>query len=150
MNQLNRSEIVGLLDIVDPFLMIDSVSEIEQGSSGLGTRLVKKTDWYYGCHFVGKPLMPGVLQTETMLQTLVTVLCSHNKIKAKDCLINKTTVNFFEPVTGAGNLSAQVNCSREINGMVEGKAKLIFNGKKVAQGFFRFVIKANFGMRGQN
>ena len=148
MSQLNKDELIGLLEIVDPFLMVDSVSFVDHGVVGVGKRLVVETDWYYGCHFVGKPMMPGVLQTEMMLQTLVSILCSYNKIKAKDCLINKTIVNFFEPVVGSGNLSAQSRLSKEIRGMVEGKAELIFNGKKVAQGSFRFVIAGNLKIRG--
>ena len=62
---------------------------------------LKRNEWFYKCHFWGDPVMPGMLQVEAMLQTIVSVLyLSDNKINRK-YLITKSETNFYKKVSGS-------------------------------------------------
>ena len=63
---LNKIQLSNLLRITDPFLMIDEVKNIIPGKSGDGYKHLKKNSWFYKCHFVNEPIMPGTLQIESI------------------------------------------------------------------------------------
>ncbi len=88
--------------------------------------------------------MPGVLQTEVMLQTIVACLCHDYSTTAKHCLINKSSVNFFEKIQGAGLISVNAQIGHETKGLIVATATLQFRGKKTAIGSFRFILPSKF------
>lgn len=144
---LPTSKLIELLGIVDPFLMIDTVLLSDDGITAVGVKVVSENDWFYQCHFVDEPIMPGVLQTETMLQTLTSAICTKFKTKAKDCLINKSSVNFLKKISGNGTLTTSGEISEEYHGIITGKAVLNFNGQKTCTGTFRFFLPSKLNMK---
>ena len=52
----------------DPFLFIDEIREIGDDFI-VGVKFVKSNEDYFKGHFPKEPVMPGVLQLETMAQT---------------------------------------------------------------------------------
>lgn len=52
-----------------PFLMVDSIIEVERLKRITGVKAVTFNEWYFQGHFPGKPLMPAVLILEAMAQT---------------------------------------------------------------------------------
>ena len=121
--------------------MLDSVEWINATSTVVGTKQLDSSMWFYQCHFVDDPVMPGVLQTEAMLQTIVTALCLKHQTQAKYCLINKSTVNFFDKIQGSGLLQVTANVDPEKVGMTAARASLHFNDRRVASGDFRYIRK---------
>ncbi len=51
-----------------PFLLVDSIVELEPGKRCVGVKNVTVNEPFFPGHFPGKPIMPGVLQIEAMAQ----------------------------------------------------------------------------------
>ena len=136
---LNKIQLSSLLRISDPFLMIDKVSNVVPGLSGVGFKHIDKDEWFYKCHFTNEPIMPGTLLTEAMLQTIVSIIYSDTKKINKKCLITKSSTNFYQKVSVSGDLIINAQVTKNDRGSAQAKANIYFNTKKVSDGVFRFI-----------
>ena len=64
----DKEKIKSILPHREPFLFIDEIREIGEDSI-VGVKYVKSDEEYFKGHFPKEPVMPGVLQLETMAQT---------------------------------------------------------------------------------
>ena len=63
----NKEKIKTILPHREPFLFIDEIRDIGEDYI-IGVKFVKSEEEYFKGHFPGEPVMPGVLQLETMAQ----------------------------------------------------------------------------------
>ena len=63
----DRIKIMSILPHRDPFLFIDEIRQLGKDFI-IGTKFVNSSEDYFKGHFPGEPVMPGVLQLETMAQ----------------------------------------------------------------------------------
>ena len=66
--EMDIDQIMALLPHRYPFLLVDRVVEIEQGSHAIGLQNVTINDNFFPGHFPQRPIMPGVLMVEAMAQ----------------------------------------------------------------------------------
>ena len=141
MKELDKKKIISLTKITKPFLMIDNIKNILNLKSATGIKKVNKNSWFFKCHFINQPMMPGTLIEEAMLQTIVATLYSSNKFKDKICLITSSKTNFFSKVDKPTVLNINIQILKITKLKVETTA-IVKNHKniKIASGNYNYFI----------
>lgn len=128
MSLLSTKEIMEIIPHRQPFLLIDTVEELEPGIRAVAKKCVSYNEPYFAGHFPSEPVMPGVLIIEALAQTgAVAILCkpenkgktayfaSINQAKFKkkvvpgDVLVLKTEIIKCKGPIGVGKAEATVN-----------------------------------------
>ena len=115
---MNQEQIKEIIPHREPFILVDQVEEMEVGRSIVATKFVREDEYYFKGHFPGQPIMPGVLQVESLAQAGAIALLSmpENKgklavfgaIKNGDVLTLKVTLDRLRKTTGTGMAEAYV------------------------------------------
>ena len=141
MNQdsLNIDEIIRYLEITPPFLMIDYVEKIIPGKSCYAIKKLKKDDWFFNCHLKTEQLMPGVLQIEAMLQTLVLAIYTMDGHKGKLSFVTDVSTKLISKVKPESKLDIYADLLSYRRGIAKGIVKAKVNNINVCQGEFTFI-----------
>ena len=141
MKSLNKKKIILLTKINEPFLMIDKIKNIINLKSSIGIKVVTKNSWFFKCHFINDPIMPGTLIEEAMLQTIVSTLYLNKKFINKICLITSAKTNFYAKIKQPTILSIYIKILKinklkiETSGIVKDS-----NNTKIASGNYNYFI----------
>jgi 3-hydroxyacyl-[acyl-carrier-protein] dehydratase len=65
---LNREAVERILPHRRPFLFVDRIVALEKGRSLVAERRLRSEEPFFGGHFPGNPVMPGVLVCEALAQ----------------------------------------------------------------------------------
>ena len=68
MSLLNASQIMEIIPHRQPFMLLDTIEEMEPGKRVYARKCVSYNEPYFAGHFPGEPVMPGVLIVEAMAQ----------------------------------------------------------------------------------
>lgn len=139
MSFLRIEEIMEIIPHRQPFLLIDTVEELEEGKRAVGKKCISYNEPFFAGHFPKEPVMPGVLIIEAMAQTGAVAMLyrkedrgktaylaavNHAKFKGKvvpgDVLILETEIIKVKGKIGIGKGVAKVD------GAVVAQAELTF------------------------
>ena len=144
MQPLNIEEIQKILPQRFPFLMIDRVTELEPGQKIVAIKNVSFNEEFFGGHFPGKPIMPGVLLIEAMAQaSIVLFYATKNPEAGKELAyyLGAVKMRFLHPVKPGDQLIITVEPIKMVTnaGIVKASAKV--GEREVAQGELSFIAK---------
>lgn len=141
MSVLNTMEIMDILPHRQPFLLIDTVEELEAGLRAVAKKNVSFNEPYFAGHFLGNPVMPGVLILEALAQTGAVVILSQPEWKGKTAYfagVNK--VKFKRKVLPGDTLVLETRIVKMKGSMGVGEAVAYVDGKVACSAELTFAI----------
>ena len=83
MSVLTTKEIMEIIPHRQPFLLIDTIEELEPGKRAVGKKCVSYNEPYFAGHFPAEPVMPGVLIVEALAQVGAVAILGCDEFKGK-------------------------------------------------------------------
>lgn len=134
-------EIMEIIPHRHPFLLIDTIEELEIGVRAVGKKCVSMNEPYFAGHFPGNPVMPGVLIIEALAQVGAVAMLSKPEMKGKTAYfagIDKA--KFRQKVVPGDVLMLETSIIKVLGPVGVGKAVATVNGQKVAEAELKFAI----------
>ena len=118
-----------------PFLLIDKIEIIEDGTKGIGYKNVTVNEPFFQGHFPNKPIMPGVLQIEAMAQAAGFVIANEggNLTTANVLFMNVDKVKFRRQVIPGDVLELHVEKIKQHKKIFVCTAKAYVNDTLVSE-----------------
>jgi UDP-3-O-[3-hydroxymyristoyl] N-acetylglucosamine deacetylase/3-hydroxyacyl-[acyl-carrier-protein] dehydratase len=137
---LDIKQVMDILPHRYPFLMVDRILGFEGDMRITGVKSVTINEPYFGGHFPGHPVMPGVLQVEAMAQVASILMMKITKSASRiGYFISADDVKFRKPVfpgdtlfihaevtKARGNRLAKAKCQCTVNDAVVSEGELMF------------------------
>ena len=141
MSVLNTQQIMDILPHRQPFLLIDTVEELEPGVRAVATKNVTFNEPYFAGHFPGNPVMPGVLIVEALAQTGAVAILSQPEWKGKTAYFAGIDKARFKQKVVPGDVLTLETEIIKIKGPIGiGKAVARVNGKLACSAELTFAI----------
>ncbi len=141
MSLLNTSEIMEILPHRSPFLLIDTIEEMEPGVKAVAKKNVTFNEPYFAGHFPGNPVMPGVLIVEALAQTGAVAILSQEEWKGKTAYFaGINSAKFKQKVLPGDTLILETEIIKVKGPIGVGKAKATVNGKVACIAELTFAI----------
>lgn len=138
---LNIKQIMEILPHRQPFLLIDTVEELEPGVRASARKCVSYNEPYFSGHFPNEPVMPGVLIVEAMAQAGAVILLSLEQFKGKIAYFGAiNNAKFRGMVTPGDTLKIEVEITKIRKSAGIGMGIAYVGDKKVAEGELTFMI----------
>ena len=136
-------EIMKIIPHRFPFLMIDTIEELEEGVRAVGKKCVSGNEPYFQGHFPGNPVMPGVLIVEALAQVGAVALLSRSEWKGQTAYfagIDKA--RFRKKVVPGDVLMLETTIIKTKGTMGVGRARAFTEGGLAAEAELTFAVGA--------
>lgn len=141
MSVYTTKEIMEIIPHRQPFLLIDTIEELEPGQRALGKKCVSYNEPYFAGHFPGNPVMPGVLIIEAMAQVGAVAILGQEQWKGKTAYFVGIDKARFKRKVYPGDVLLLETKIIKIKGPVGiGEATATVDGKLVAKAELTFAI----------
>ncbi len=141
MSVLTTKEIMEIIPHRQPFLLIDTIEELEEGKKAVGKKCVSYNEPFFGGHFPQEPVMPGVLIVEAMAQVGAVALLCKEEFKGKTAYFGGiNSARFKNKVVPGDVLMLEVEITKQKGPIGVGVGKAYVDGKLVTQAELTFAI----------
>ena len=126
-----------------PFILIDKVKIIELGRNLVATKNVTINEPFFQGHFPSRPLMPGVLIIEAIVQAACFTVATGLKETMKNPGVSFMTIDkckFRKPVVPGDVLDLKVNRLNKVKNVYKFEGKCFVNDVIHAQCIFSAMI----------
>ena len=141
MSVYTTQEILEIIPHRQPFMLIDTIEELEPGVRAVGKKCVSYNEPYFAGHFPGNPVMPGVLIIEALAQVGAVAILGLPENKGKTAYfagIDKA--KFKQKVVPGDVLMLETKIIKTKGPIGIGEATATVNGKVAAKAELTFAI----------
>ena len=137
--KMNKEDVYDHIRNRPPLLMIDN-AVVKPGEYVVVHKHLHDEDWFFECHFPGEPLMPGVLQLESMFNASALAIKTLPGLKDKTTNISRVTeVAFYDQIHPEDNITIKVFVTKKYRRGIAG-----FHGEIVNDEETKVLAKADF------
>ncbi len=141
MSLMNTEQIMEVIPHRQPFLLLDTIEELEPGKRALGKKCVSYNEPFFAGHFPQEPVMPGVLIVEALAQAGAVAILSQPGFKGKTAYFGAiNNARFKQKVAPGDVLMLEVEIIRQKGPVGIGSAKATVNGKLAVSAELTFAI----------
>lgn len=141
MSLLYAKDIMEIIPHRQPFMLLDTVEELEPGVRALAKKCVTYNEPFFAGHFPKEPIMPGVLIIEALAQAGAVAILSLEENKGKTAYFAAIQNAKFKGKVVPGDVLMLETSIEKVKGpMGIGVAKATVNGKVVVQAELTFAI----------
>ena len=141
MSLLNASQIMEIIPHRQPFMLLDTIEELEPGRRARARKCVTYNEPYFAGHFPKEPVMPGVLIVEAMAQAGAVAMLSQPEMKGKTAYFaGIQSAKFKKKVVPGDVLELEVEIVKVKGQSGIGKGTAYVDGKTAASAEIMFAI----------
>ncbi|CAN5168397.1 bifunctional UDP-3-O-[3-hydroxymyristoyl] N-acetylglucosamine deacetylase/3-hydroxyacyl-ACP dehydratase [soil metagenome] len=139
---LDIKQVMDILPHRYPFLMVDRILGFEGETKITGVKSVTINEPYFGGHFPGHPVMPGVLQVEAMAQVASILMMKITQSASRiGYFISADDVKFRKPVFPGDTLFIHAELTKSRGGkLAKAKCHCAVNDQVVSEGELMFTF----------
>ena len=139
---MTQEQIKEIIPHRDPFLLIDSIEEMEVGKRVVATKYMKPDEFWFKGHFPDYPVVPGVLMLEMMAQAGAVAMLAMPENKGKIGFFGGVKeAKFRRQVVPGDTLRIEVEIIKVKGPVGVGKGIATVNGEKAVAAEISFALK---------
>ena len=141
MSVLTTKEIMEIIPHRQPFLLIDTIEELEPGKRAVGKKCVSYNEPYFAGHFPAEPVMPGVLVLEALAQVGAVAILSCEEFKGKTAYFGGVkSAKFKKKIVPGDVLTLELEIIKQKGPIGVGSATAYVDGKATVVAELTFAI----------
>lgn len=142
MSLLSAKEIMEIIPHRQPFMLLDTVEELEPGKRVVAKKCVSYNEPFFQGHFPGEPVMPGVLIVEALAQAGAVAILSLEENKGKTAYFAAIqSAKFKKKVEPGDVLLLETEIIKQKGSIGVGKAVATVDGKVAVQAELTFAVQ---------